>query len=342
MFGIFKINKVKKEVENIFLDEKNNYEKVNNFKIEKTSPIEKVNNFCFFAYSLDKKQSIYIKLSIDSKQTTVWFDFLDGSNKYYLDQQIYDTNCPLKITNDNEVYEISFAGYLKKNDKDLVRITLSCKFKSKEDNISYHNIINKKRLIKSLVLNKKNDEILEYIKNNKYNYYEQLGTLSGKIIVEGQHNLFEMPCLKKKSFGYINWEHTNNHYNFSVVGKSTLLCLGMVSFKNVPIVEVGSFYQKNKGLELMDYALYERQILYRNTSPDYLNVLIYLNNGNEKGIHSKKINEFKHSISDNYELIISVNEVLINGKTYYGIMEYGYNLNQSKWFSGVGCKQLKW
>lgn len=342
MFEFLKVKKIKNELDLILSEKTFDYEKSEKFQLEKDSPELFYDNYCFSAHSVDKKQSLYIKLKTNSVQSEVWMNYCEGYNKYHLEQLIYTSNCPLKIIKEEDGISISFAGYLKKNNKDLVRITFSGKFTTDQKPINYESKINSKSLSKRLSYDKNFSSTLEKIKNNKYNYYEQLGSIKGKIIVEGQHSHYEMPCLKTHSYGYLDWTQINNHLSLNVIDKDTLLTFQMVSVPNIPILEVGNYYKKNKDNIIMENAVYERQMLVRKSSPEYLNILMNLINEDNKGIHVKKVDEFKYTIQESYDVIISATEVLINGKTYRGILEFGFNKDQTKWFDGKDIGELKW
>ena len=114
MFNFLKEKKLKKELELHDFSKNIDLSMSENFQIDskETSPLF-YNTYVFYAHSFDKRQTLYFKYTLTPVQTEVIVYLTDGYNKYVLEQQIYTSNCPLKLFRDDEnKWNITFNNYL--------------------------------------------------------------------------------------------------------------------------------------------------------------------------------------------------------------------------------------
>jgi len=336
----FKEKKLKKELETISFSKSFNFENSENYQIDikETSPL-KSNTYIFSAHSFEKRQSLYFRLSITPTQTEANIYYFEGFNKYILEQQVYTTTCPLKIFKEDNKWVVNFSGYLKKNNKDNAKMTFQGKFESQNQAIDMWSNYNRENVFEALK-NEKNykEKIQELLKDDNV-YYNQLGVIKGRMILEGQNSLFDLPCIKEHSYGLYDYNNCNNHFNIIISSVDKTLYFQLISKKNMPIFEVGNYYANNN-VNVINKAIYEKQILTKNSAPSYLNILLHLSNDNEIGLHIKKIEEVKYEVQEQYDINIAIVEVLMEGKKHRGIIECGYNKNQALWFDGIDVSKL--
>lgn len=338
MFGIFEAKKIVKQLENIQKNVNFDYDIAENYHIEKDASDLIKNTYYFAAHSYNKRQSLILKLQVSSSHSEVYAYYLEGNNRFYLEQIEYTNNCPLKIFKDDGVWSIVFAGYFKKNNyKDLVRISFSGKFLSEQPVINYHDHLNNKK-VANIIKKEKNHSFLEEYEKREFCEYEQLGILKGKIIVEGQHSLVEMPCVRKHFYGKLDWNKINNHLWVTAYDKEKQYSFHMSSLPSATIIE--SACVKEKEFIFANDVKYERQLLLKGSLPDNLNILFEYEN-KTVGLHIKKIDDIKYIYQEGeYEFIQGVGEFLIEGVNYRGIIEVGYNKDKSRWFNGKDINKV--
>ncbi len=166
-------------------------------------------------------------------------------------------------------------------------------------------------------------------------YYNQLGTLKGRMILEGQNSTFNFSCVKEHFYGVYDYSKMNNHINLLIPSHDNLLNFQLLSEQNMTILEVGNYQKKSEGIRYINNAVYERQILKKGLPPVNLNILLKLSDDSEVGLHIKQIDKIEYKLQEQYNVYISVIEVLMEGKKYRGIMECGYNENEALWFNGT-------
>lgn len=342
MLSIFKEKKIEKELINIQENKVFDYEKGESFILDKDASELERNIYFFTASSQEKRQTITFRLEVTSTQTNAWIYFVEGFNRYYLEQTEYTTNCPLKIFKEDGVWNIAFAGYLKKNNnKDLARLTFAAKFITNEEAVDLTKNLNTKNISKVLTKEKKANEFFEDFKNKPYNEYHQFGKLKGKIILEGQNSPLDMPCFRKHTYGKLDFTTINNHMSIYVCNKKNHYLFEMISLPNISIIETGLIKQEKNNIKKSISNKYERQLLLKGSAPENLNILMEVEDEENIGIHAKKIDIIKYSLQEGeYTLTIGVAEFLINGINYRGIFELGYNKERSRWFNNKDISKL--
>lgn len=341
MIKFFKEKKLRKELETINFHKNFDVDFSENFQLESKDPTSlKMNTYIFSAHSFEKRQTIYMRLSINTTQTEVIVYYIEGFNRYVLEQQIYTTTSPLKIFKEDNIWNVNFSGYLKKNNKDNVKFTFQGKYESENPNIdksSNYNIFNMFECFKE---EKNYQEKIQKIINDEKVYYNQLGTIKGRMILEGQNSTFNLPCVKEHYFGDYDYSKINNHVNLLVPTNESFLNFQVSSEQNVPLLEIGNYQKNISGVNYIKKAVYERQILAKGTPPTNLNILLKLDDDNEMGLHIKQIDKIEFKVQEQYDIYISVIEILMEGKKYRGIMECGYNGDKSLWFNGIDISKL--
>ena len=343
MFKIFKEKKLKKELELHNFTKELDLVTAENFQIDakETSPLF-YNTYIFYAHSFDKRQTLYFKYSLTPLQTEVVVYLTDGFNKYMLDQQVYTSNCPLKLFKDDEgIWNVTFNNYLKKNSKDNAKFTFSSKFECDNLIIDKNSYITKEALFECFKNDTNYNEKIEELKNDNNVSYFQRGTLKGRMILEGQSSTFELSCIKIHKFGIVDYSKTNNHVELTVFEKDKFVNYNLLSQPNLTIFENGVNVNGEDDIQYLKKATFEKQLFTRGISPTYINILLQFQNDIETTLHIKKIDEIELTLQEEqYKLILSIVEILMEGKKYRGILECGFNVDSNKWFNGRDMKDF--
>lgn len=341
MFSFFKEKKFKKELESVNLTKEFDLQFSENYQLDpKQNSRFAINSYIFSAHSYEKRQSMYFKLTNTPEQVEAIIYYSEGHNKYVLEQQVYTTNCPLKITKEEDKWKISFNGYLKKNNKDNAKFTFSAKFESENEVLERNTNIKFNNLFHAFKKQKNYQEKIKELQKDKKITYDQLGKLKGRLILEGQNVIIDVSCIRCHMFGNYDYSEKNNHVDLIIADNDTQVNFHVISEHNMPLLEVGN-YRKNKStINFIDSVIYERQLINRGLAPSNLNVLLKLDNEKEIALHIKKIDELELVIQEQYDIIIAIVEVLMEGKKYRGVMECGFNQDKNKWFDGNDISKL--
>ena len=116
--------------------------------------------------------------------------------------------------------------------------------------------------------------------NKDYVSYEQVGTLNGKMLLEGQHSNFNIPCFRNHSYGKKDWNYLNNHLKLVALNENGSFSFAMNSNPKLSLFETGNYNYLNDNYKVFS-AKYERATLLRGTSPENLNIYIELDNKNK-------------------------------------------------------------
>lgn len=342
MISIFKEKKIKNTLNNIIENKTFDHEQNELFVLDKDASELDKNIYLFTASSLEKRQTIVLRLEITNAASNVWVYFVEGYNRYYLEQIEYTQNCPLKISKEEDAWNVSFAGYLKKNNnKDLARITFNAKFISDNSLIDTTKYLDIKKISKLLCKEKENEQFYNYLQNKPYNEYHQFGIMRGKIIVEGQHHQLDIPAYRKHTFGKLDWNIINNHFTIMACNKKNNYLFEMISLPFASLIETGIKKQENEEIVSSSEIKYERQLILKGAAPENLNILFNFNDEKEIGIHAKKIDNIKYVLQDGeYNFTLGVAEFLIDGVNYRGIFELGYNNDKIRWFNNKEISKI--
>jgi len=341
MFSFFKEKKMKKELETVNLEKQFDFQISEAYQIDaKTNSHYAINSYVFTAHSYEKRQSMYFMLTITPEQTNAMIYYSEGFNKYTLDQQIYTTNCPLKINKEDDKWNIVFNGYLKKNNKDNAKFTFSAKFESINEAVEKSSNIKTNNLFNAFKGQKNYQDKIKQLQEDKNISYDQLGKLKGRLILEGQNVIIDVSCVKIHTYGNYDYSLINNHMNLILADKESQLDIHIVSEPNMSLLETGNYRKMNGNINYINFLKYERQLLTKGIAPANLNVLIGLDNEKEVSIHIKNVDIFEYELQEQYDIVISIVEVLMEGKKYRGIMECGFNKDKQKWFNGNDLSAL--
>ncbi len=337
----FKKNSVKKKVIEQLNNVTFNYQLAENYQLEKQAAITMNNSYYFCAHSIDKKQSLIMRLENRVDYSEVWFYYSEGNNKYFLEQTNFTANPPLKIYNEEGIWYIRFSGVVKKNQKDQVRCTIDAQFSSSKDPIDYLTQTLPERFAIAIAQENWNIEDYKALDNKDYVSYEQVGTLNGKMLLEGQHSNFNIPCFRNHSYGKKDWNYLNNHLKLVALNENGSFSFAMNSNPKLSLFETGNYNYLNDNYKVFS-AKYERATLLRGTSPENLNIYIELDNKNKIGIHIKKLDEIIYYFQEgDYMIVEGIAEFLIEGRSYRGIIETGFNKDRMRWFNNKNIEKIR-
>ena len=299
------------------------------------------NSYYFSAHGADG-ESLYCRLGIRSCHSEVWFCYVSGAKKYVHTRLIYETDSPLKISKRGIEWNVSFDGELEDEEGKSVPVSFNGTFVSDAQPVDFFSDMPSERTAKAIAYEKWSKKFFAEVQENNQVHYEQTGTLFGKIMLFGKEREINMPCVRDHSFGKRDWGYMNNHLWLMAVSRTGQLNFSMVSYPAMTMLEVGNFITEGKPMAYILGADYGRASVAKGSVPATLELTLRLDGEREIKVSAKKSYETEYLFSDGaYALYEAIADFEIDGESYRGIMELGFNREPSRWFNGRKIKDLR-
>ncbi len=318
------------------------YQSAENYKLTGSEEWTANNSYYFSAHDYQKKQSLYCRLGERTTHSEVWFVFVDGDKSYVLTDNFYKENSPLKVYKINDVWQVEFSGELTGNGGEKLNASFTGSFYSSAEPVDFFSHMATVRTAKAMAAEKWVKGYFDEVQKNNSVHYEQLGALSGELIVGEDKFAIDLPCVRDHSYGRRDWDYMNNHVWLMAVAEESYINFSMVSYPAMTMLEVGNYKQKEKPMAFMIKADYDRNEIVKGVVPEYLNMTFTLADKRKVDIKAKLLMQTAYPFQDGaYTLIEGVGEYEIDGKKYRGIIEVGFNRNEKRYFNGKSVKELK-
>ncbi len=318
------------------------YEKAESFKLTGEEDWTMNNSYYFSAHDYEKKQSLYCRLGLRNTHSEVWFVFMDGDNTFVHTQNLYTENSPLKVERIDGVWQMEYDGELTATKGEKVKASFSGKFFSDADPVDFFSHMATVRTAKAMAFEKWKSGYFEEVQKNNSVHYEQLGMLEGQLKLGEKQIKIDLPCVRDHSYGRRDYNYMNNHVWLMAVAPESYINFSMVSYPAMTMLEVGNFKEKDKPMAFMISADYDRNKVIKGVVPEDFEMIFTLQDNRKVSVKAKKLFETPYPFQDGeYTLIEGVGEYEIDGKSYRGIIELGFNKDQARFFNGKSVKQLK-
>ncbi len=317
------------------------YEASESFKLTGEEEWTMNNSYYFSAHDYDKKQSLYCRLGLRTTHSEVWFVFMDGNKAYVLKDNVFTSNSPLKVYKDGK-WLVEYEGELEADDGKKLSASFKGEFTSCAEPVDFFSHMATIRTAKAMAAEKWAGGYFAEVQKNNSVHYEQLGTITGELILGGEKVAIDLPCVRDHSFGRRDWDYMNNHVWLMAVAPESYINFSMVSYPAMTKLEVGNFKQKDKPMAFMISANYDRNEIVKGVVPEELEMDFTLADKKTVKVKAKKLYETAYPFQDGaYTLIEGIGEYEIDGKKYRGIIEVGFNKNTKRFFNGKNIKELK-
>ncbi len=299
------------------------------------------NSYYFSAHDYDKNQSLYCRLGLRTTHSEVWFVFIDGDKIYWLKDNLYTQDLPLKIFKDGN-WKIEYDGELTSLDGQKVKASFKGEFISDADPVDFFSHMATVRTAKAMAYEKWAKGYFGEVQKNNQVHYEQLGKLEGSLTLGDKDIAVELPCVRDHSFGRRDWAYMNNHVWLMAVAPESYINFSMVSYPAMTMLEVGNYKEKDKSMAFMVNVDYDREQVVKGVVPDQMEMTFTFADKRKVNIKAKKLSEIAYPFQDGeYTLIEGIGEYEIDGKDYRGIIELGFNKEEKRFFNGKKVSELK-
>lgn len=342
MFYNIKRKIIEKKLAERNKDKKFDYYKAESYALKKNeNPL--VNNSYYFS-AHDGNLSIYCRLGLRSNQMETWFViFYQGEKYYYEKELIMHGKSPLWVKRSLNCWVVTFEGELLNSKGDKVNCSFKAAFSSEFKAIDFSTDMLSTRMAVAIAQEKWNKKFFEELaKVQGQTHYEQVGLLEGYFSLGKKDIKFSLPAVRDHSFGVRDWNYMNNHLWLMALAKDEEFNYSMVSYPALSILEVGNFTKNGEDNRLIKEVKYDLKEVSSGVSPQELKLKVTLNNGEILDIKAKVLDTQEYHFQHNdYLLIENIAEFDINGKSFRGILEIGFNKDKKRFFNGKRTGSLK-
>lgn len=319
-----------------------NFEAGEQFTLRQEDDFTINNSYYFSAHSAQTKESLYVRLGIRNCHSEVWFFYSDGANRYALKSMLYQDNAPLKVLKSENGWRVQYEGELTRGDGQTVSAEFDAEYASDQAPVDFFGDMPPVRMAKAMAGEKWTKKFFAEVQSNNQVHYEQTGRLSGTLKLDGKVHAIDLPCVRDHSFGKRDWNYMNNHLWLMAVNDTSQLNFSMVSYPAMSVLEVGNFKAEHKPMAYVLEASYDREAISGGTMPESMALSLKLDDKRTLSVAVNKTDEETYLFqSGEYRLIEGIAEFTIDGETYRGILEVGFNQDPSRYFNGKKIRKLK-
>ncbi len=301
-----------------------------------------VNNSYYFSAHGEDGTSLYCRLGIRASFREVWFFYKKGGTAYTHRQLIHKGDCPLSVERAEDGWRFTYRGILQDDEGNGVEASFRGLFSSSEAPVDFFTDMPPVRTAKAMAGERWSRDFFREVQKNNQVHYEQLGRLSGTLILGSEETALDLPCVRDHSFGTRRWEYMNNHLWLMAVNDTSQLNFSMVSYPAMTALEVGNFKPSEGGMRYLLSADYDRFAVAEGKMPEKLSLTLRQKGGGTLSVlcDCRYFTEYLFE-GGAYRLLEGIAEFKIDGVSYRGILELGFNRDASRIFNGKDIRKLK-
>lgn len=313
------------------------YDYAENFTLEGiTDPL--INNSYYFS-AHSEGLSFFARVGRRVSMDETWFAIYLEGQMYSLPVETFPAGAsPIKIAKEADSWTLSYKGSLNESDE----IDFAATFIPKYGPIDFTSNMPAVRMATGIANEKWSRELFSGLQNvSGQCHYEQEGILKGELTLNGAKRPFELPCVRDHSFGKRDWNYMNNHLWLMAVSEENQFNYSLVSYPVISALEVGN-YRDADGMHYMMKANLNLGKVGTGEVPEELSFNVLLDSGKTIPVKAKKLNGVTYHFQDGqYILIENIAEFTIDGKTCRGILEIGFNRDNSRFFNRRDLKGIR-
>lgn len=292
-----------------------------------------INNSYYYS-AHNANLSVFCRLGRRVNQDETWFAIYYKGTLYSLKQESFEPGqSPLQISKD---WKVTFQGIL--NDSD--EVSFEAAFKPTQKPIDFTSNMPAVRMATGVANEKWSRELFQNLQNiSGQTHYEQEGTLTGTLTLNGQTIPVDLPCVRDHSFGKRDWSYMNNHLWLMAVAPERQFNYSLVSYPVMSVLEVGNYRNNNSTNYLIKANLDLTQVA-QGTVPKELELQVILDNGQTTRVKARFIAGVTYHFPG-YILHENIAEFTLDGNTCRGILEIGFNEDASRIFNQRDLTTIK-
>ena len=308
-----------------------------NFTLKDDADALMNNSYYFSAH--DEKMSVFAHLGKRTGADETWLAvYINGKIHTLKEERFASGDSPLHVEKKGEDWILSFQGVMNEKDK----LLFQAKFHPQRSPIDFTTDMPAERMATGIANERWNRTFFENLQNiSGQCHYEQEGVLEGRMTLNGESLSFSLPCVRDHSFGKRDWSYMNNHLWLMAVSPSCQFNYSLVSYPALSVLEVGHF-RNGANMHYMFRADLNLEEIIQGTVPSCLKFEMTLDNGRVINIEAEVLTGVTyHFQNGSYILHENVAEFCIDGNVCRGILEIGFNKDQSRYFNQRDLKSIK-
>ena len=313
------------------------YEYAENYSLESEHDPLMNNSYYFSAH--DGQLSFFARLGKRVNEDETWFAIYTDGTLYSLKQDLFPHGgSPVHIEKIDGEWTISFEGILNESD----RISFRARFIATREPIDFTSNMPPERMAIGIANEKWNKSLFDALQNvSGQCHYEQEGILEGQFTLNGVSKDFQLPCVRDHSFGKRDWDYMNNHLWLMAVSPALQFNYSLVSYPVISVLEVGN-YRDQEGMHYMMQADIDFQAINFGKVPESLAFNIRLDNQRTIPVEARFITGITYPFKNGqYLLHENIAEFSIDGQVCRGILEIGFNRDETRYFNQRNLSKIK-
>lgn len=311
-------------------------------------PVDAADNFnnSYYLTAHDGETSLYLRLGERGDGTCEVWASVKHKKEHFVNKRNLYPSCesPLKVEcketekvwlhiYQGELFEVSYNGKETVTCGDGKNAVINLTFNATAPIYDFFTHGNDKLVARTYARQKWNKDFFEGLKKNKQTHYEQYGTVSGTVNIDGNEiKLNNLPAVRDHSYGMRDWGYMNRHFWLAGVSESgRAFNVSMVSYPNAAGIHAGNVFVDGKIINLEDFSIKDDTVC-DGLGPDELTATLKTVDGNKLSLKGKRICETVYNLQNGaYTLREGYGEFVLDGETFRGVWEFGYNADIKKW-----------
>lgn len=337
MFFNLKKKIISKSIEKRIKQHPFDFQYAENFTLKDEADALMNNSYYFSAH--DEKMSVFARLGKRTGMDETWFTVYFDGKIHTLREEFFESGeSPLHVEKNGDDWDLSFQGIVNEKDK----LLFQAKFRPQRSPIDFTTDMPAGRMAVAIANERWNRTFFGNLQNiSGQCHYEQEGILEGRMLLNGESLSFSLPCVRDHSFGKRDWSYMNNHLWLMVVSPSCQFNYSLVSYPALSVLEVGHF-RNGDNMHYMSRADLNLEEIILGTVPSCLKFEMTLDNGRVINVEAEVLTGVTyHFQNGSYILHENVAEFRIDDNVCRGILEIGFNKDQSRYFNQRDLKSIK-
>ncbi len=302
------------------------------------------NSYYFSAHSAEKQQSFYTRLGLrNDGSAEVWVAFFQDGQAYVLKDNFSTAEkSPLSVTRTEGGWSFAFKGVLTDLQGKEHQAALTGEYTANGEPVDFFYHMPTVRVATAMAQDKWTKDYFAGIQQNNSVHYEQEGVLKGELLLDGTAIPIDLPCLRDHSYGRRVWGYMNNHVWLAAVDSDCMFNFSMVSYPAMSVLEVGHLREKNSPVEYVVKANYDRNQIVTGTVPQTLTLQLKTSAGRTIKVTAELLYHNDYVFEGGaYTLTEGIANFTVNGISCRGILEVGFNGDETRFMNGKKLEKIR-
>jgi hypothetical protein len=316
------------------------------FQLPPEAGIDQNNSYYFSSHDIEGNSLLFRLGKRGGGSCEVWFALKENEGGIFVnDRQVFTSGqCPASVEclENGLKWKFSFNGTMAKVSLDE---NLSANRQEKENEGSFEGIFTASSPVfefsrhmdsgpisRALAKEKWSRNFFASLAQNHQVHYEQQGQISGEFTNGSLSKQVNWPAMRDHSFGKRDWEYMDRHiWLMALLENGDALNVNMVRYPDINELQTGYFISGGKTI-CVDRVTSMDEIECSGHVPLNFGYLVRLVNGQTFTVACKKELEYVFPFKDGaYTIFEGVGNFLIGGLKGRGILEFGFNSDNSRW-----------